>query len=154
MPKSDIIKFLNHISVSENLNMSEQSLGCIQKLYRSDIRSMINFMQSNQDITNTNFNIIDDNVWSELFSKLEQREKLESICDYVVSIRTQYNIDTKNIIKDFLNYIIRNSTVTPEFLSFVENLIHSENSDNQIHLLYSLSRLSTFLAKGSINGTI
>ena len=134
--------------------MSEQSLGCIQKLYRSDIRSMINFMQSNQDITNTNFNIIDDNVWSILFSKLEQREKLESICDYVVLIRTQYNIDTKNIIKDFLNYIIRNSTVTTEFLAFVENLIHSENSDNQIHLLYSLSRLSTFLAKGSINGTI
>ena len=154
LPKGDIIKFLNHISVSENLNMSEQSLGCIQKLYRSDIRSMINFMQSNQDITNTNFNIIDDNVWSILFSKLEQREKLESICDYVVLIRTQYNIDTKNIIKDFLNYIIRNSTVTTEFLAFVENLIHSENSDNQIHLLYSLSRLSTFLAKGSINGTI
>ena len=128
--------------------MSEHSLGCIQKLYRSDIRSMINFMQSNQDITNTNFNIIDDNVWAELFKKMEQREKLELICEYVVSISTQYNIDTKNIIKDFLNYIIRNSSVvTPEFLGFVENLIHSENSDNQIHLLYSLSRLSTFLAK-------
>ena len=150
LPKNNIITFLNHISIAENLNITEQSLGCIQKLYKSDIRSMINFMQSNQDITNTNFNIIDDNVWGELFSKLEQREKIETICDYVVSIRTQYNIDTKNIIKDFLNYIIRNSVVTPEFLAFVENLIHSENSDNQIHLLYSMSRLSTFLAKSPI----
>ena len=70
------------------------------------------------------------------------------------ALELKYEIDTKNIIKDFLNYIIRNSTVTTEFLAFVENLIHSENSDNQIHLLYSLSRLSTFLAKGSINGTI
>jgi len=135
--------------------MSEQSLGCIQKFYRSDIRSMINFMQSNQDIKNSVINIIDDNIWAELFRKMEQREKLELICEYVVSISTQYNIDTKNIIKDFLNYIIRNSSVvTPSFLGFVENLIHSENTDNQIHLLYSLSRLSTFLAKSPVDGTI
>jgi len=155
LPKNDIIKFLRHISLSENLNMSEQSLGCIQKLYRSDIRSMINFMQSNQDIKNSVINIIDDNIWAELFRKMEQREKLELICEYVVSISTQYNIDTKNIIKDFLNYIIRNSSVvTPSFLGFVENLIHSENTDNQIHLLYSLSRLSTFLAKSPVDGTI
>jgi len=115
---------------------------------------MINFMQSNQDMTSSNFNIIDDNVWAKLFKKLEQQEKIETICDYVVSIRAQYNIDTKNIIKDFLNYIIRNYSVTPEFLGFVENLIHAENSDNQIHLLYSLSRLSMFLAKSPITGTV
>jgi len=112
-------------------------------------------MQSNQDIKNSVINIIDDNIWAELFRKMEQREKLELICEYVVSISTQYNIDTKNIIKDFLNYIIRNSSVvTPAFLGFVENLIHSENTDNQIHLLYSLSRLSTFLAKSPVDGTI
>ena len=50
LPKDDIIQFLNNISESEKLNISLKSLSCIQKLYKSDIRSMINFMQSNQDI--------------------------------------------------------------------------------------------------------
>jgi replication factor C subunit 3/5 len=50
LPKEDIIKFLTNISISEKLNMSQKALSCIQKLYKSDIRSMINFMQSNQDI--------------------------------------------------------------------------------------------------------
>ena len=44
LPKNDIIQFLNNISESEHLNMSHKSLSCIQKLYKSDIRSMINFM--------------------------------------------------------------------------------------------------------------
>ena len=49
LPKDEIITFLTHISDSENLNMSQKTLSCIQKLYKSDIRSMINFMQSKQD---------------------------------------------------------------------------------------------------------
>jgi replication factor C subunit 3/5 len=156
LPKNDIIQFLRHISVAEKLNMTNRSLECIQKLYRSDIRSMINFMQSNQDIVKTggenddqHFNIIDDNVWTTLIEKLQNREPIEKLCEYVYHISTQYNIDKKNIIKDFLNYIIRNhpKTATTRFLGFVENLIHSENADNQIHILYSLSRLSTFLSK-------
>jgi DNA polymerase III delta prime subunit len=45
VPEKDIIGFLKKISEKENINMSEKSLGLIQKLYRSDIRSMINFIQ-------------------------------------------------------------------------------------------------------------
>jgi len=50
LPKDDIVQFLKQISDAEKLNLSMKSLACIQKLYKSDIRSMINFMQSNQDI--------------------------------------------------------------------------------------------------------
>ena len=50
LPQEDIVGFLKNISVCENLNMNDKSLHCIQKLYKSDIRSMINFMQTNQDL--------------------------------------------------------------------------------------------------------
>jgi DNA polymerase III delta prime subunit len=160
LPKNDIIQFLTHISVSEKLNISNKSLSGIQKLYRSDIRSMINFIQSNQDIgrvkqtdideqpIDLNINIIDDDVWESLIKRIREKESIDKICSYVFSISTQYNIDKKNIIKDFLNYIIRNhpKIANSAFLKFVENLAHSENTDNQIHILYSLSRLSTFLS--------
>ena len=130
--------------------MSEKSISCIQKLYKSDIRSMINFMQSNQDIVNQDneFNIIDNDVWENLISKLSKREKIDSIKDYVHSISINYNIDKKNIIKDFLNYIIRNHPkyVNKSFLNYIENLMHSQIQNNNIHIYYALSRLTSFIS--------
>ena len=166
LPKDDILTFLKNISKSEKLNINEKSLECIQNLYKSDMRSMINFMQSNQDKfkldnlndlnnnnnnnnnNNLNFNIIDNNVWELLSNKLK-KEKMEDLNVYINNISIKYNIDKKNIIKDYLNYIIRNkqTLITPDFLNFVENLIHSQESNNQIFVNYSLSRLSSFMGE-------
>ena len=152
LPKDDIVSFLKHISDSEKLNISHKSLYAIQKLYKSDIRSMINFMQSNQDIIKYYLNdessicIIDNDIWENIIEKIKKREKTENICSYVHLISIKYNIDKKNIIKDFLNYIIRSKpqSITSEFLNFVENLMHSQNLNNKNHIFYSLSRLSSF----------
>ena len=141
------------------MNLNHKTLASIQKLFNSDIRSMINFMQSNQDIVKklstdtepTNetigFNIIDNDIWESIIKKISDRDDIESICSYIYSISTKYNIDKKNIIKDFLNYIIRNNPkiVTSEFLNFVENLMHSQNINNNSHIYYSISRLASFI---------
>jgi replication factor C subunit 3/5 len=147
LPKEEIIKFLNNISVSENLNLSNKTLSCIQKLYKSDIRSMINFMQSNQNLDGELLNIIDNDVWEELLKKILNREKMENICNFIHSISINYNIDKKNIIKDFLNYIIKTCPkyVNSKFLNFVENLIHSQNQNSNIHVNYLISKLSSLL---------
>jgi replication factor C subunit 3/5 len=158
LPREDIIGFLKHISDTEKINMSYKSLSNIQKLYRSDIRSMINFIQSNQDIVknqsenDANLYIIDNDIWENLIYNLSKREKLENICAYVHSISIKYNIDKKNIIKDFLNYIIRNKTniINPKFLNFVENLMHSQNLNNNHHIYYSLSQLSSFISSDTL----
>jgi replication factor C subunit 3/5 len=153
LPKDDIIHFLNHISESEKLNISLKSLSCIQKLYKSDIRSMINFMQSNQDIVKLQNNepilyIIDSDVWENIINMISKRENIETVKNYIHKISTEYNIDKKNIINDFLNYIIRNHSkyVSKDFLNFVENLMHSQIQNNNTHIYYSLSRLSSFLS--------
>jgi hypothetical protein len=64
----------------------------------------------------------------------------------------KYNIDKKNIIKDFLNYIIRNKSAEPEFiekmpeyLNFVENIIHFEECKNSYYVNYSISQLSSLI---------
>jgi len=153
LPKDDIIKFLQNISEIEQLNLSHKMLSNIQLLYKSDIRSMINFMQSNQDIVKQQSNsdsiisIIDNDVWEKIINKLVNREKIENMYSYVHSISIKYNIDKKNIIKDFLNYIIRNkpTMVNEQFLNFAENLLHSHNINNNTYVFYSLSRLSSFV---------
>ena len=147
LPEQDIISFLKNISISEKLNMTDKSLRLIQQLYKSDIRSMINFMQSNQHIKDDEFNIIDEHVWSDLFTKIEKKEKLNDVSKLINVISLKYNIDKKNIIKDFLNYIIRNKEhlVSAVFLDFVENIMHFEDCKNSHYVNYSLSKLSELL---------
>jgi replication factor C subunit 3/5 len=148
LPREEIIKFLNNISVSEGLGLSHKTLSCIQQLYKSDIRSMINFIQSNQNIEAESLNIIDSDIWEELINKIISKEQLELITSYIHTISINYNIDKKNIIKDFLNYIIKNHPkyVNSKFLHFVENLMHSQNENNNTHINYSISRLSSLLS--------
>jgi replication factor C subunit 3/5 len=154
LPKNEIVHFLTNISTSENLNISQKSLHCIQKLFKSDIRSMINFLQSNQDIVKTHngeqshINIIDSDVWDNLIRLLTKKEKINNIKSFIDGVSIEYNIDKKNIIKDFLNYIIRNypKYISKDFLNFTENLMHSEIQNNNIHIYYSLSKISTLLS--------
>ena len=147
LPTGDIINFLRNISNIENLNMSDKSLLCIQQIYKSDIRSMINFMQYNQDILNSEFKIIDNCVWDEITYKIQNKTELNSLIAYIQTISIKYNMDKKNIIKDYLNYIVRNNQhfITSNFLNFIENIMHFPDCKNTHFVNYSLSKLYTFL---------
>ena len=155
LPNEQIIKFLKNVSDTEQLNLNEGSLINIQKLFKSDLRSMLNFMQSNQDVVkltnNSNINnlfIIEYKVWEEILSKLKSKENLDSIHKYIHLISTKYNIDKKNIIKEFLNYIIRNNSiqVNSKLLDFIENTMHLQNNNNNNILVnYFLSTIVSFI---------
>ena len=151
LPQKDIINFLQNISQQEKLNMSEQSLECVQRLYKSDIRSMINFMQSNQNILDSNFKIIDDNVWETLCSKIKNNTELNKLIEYIQNISINYNVDKKNIIKYYLNYIIRKKShlVTSALLEFVENIMHFQDCKNTHYINYSLISMSSFILNDS-----
>ena len=157
LPTEDIIIFLRNIVRSEKLNMNDDSLRSIQKLYKYDIRSMINFMQSNQSILqkktkqtlNEIFYIIDETVWENLYKIAKTTEPTENMLTMIRQISITYNIDKKNIIKDFLNYIIRNKCelVSSKFLSFVENLMHFQDCKNAYYINYAISQLLLFISE-------
>jgi replication factor C subunit 3/5 len=151
LPKGDIISFLKNISEKEGLNMGEGSIKLIQNLYGSDMRSMINFMQSNQNVLDTHFNIIDTVVWETLHNHFIKREQLAVVDSYIQDISINYNIDKKNIIKDYLNYIIRNKPqlIKGDFLNFIENIMHNQDFKNTNFIHYALSRLKSFVPKDS-----
>ena len=138
LPKEDIIVFLKNISEKEGLNMSDGSIQLIQNLYGSDMRSMINFMQSNQNVVDSHFNIIDATVWESLHNRFIKQDNLSALDSYIQSVSINYNIDKKNIIKDYLNYIIRNKPhlITREFLNFIENIMHNQEFKNTNYMLY------------------
>lgn len=101
LPSDDIVQFLTNISESENLNISQKSLKCIQRLFKSDIRSMINFLQSNQDLSKTqsgepnHLNIIDSDIWVKLIKMFNTNEKIKNIKVFLDEVSIEYNIDKK-----------------------------------------------------------
>jgi len=148
LPKEHIIGFLRNICKSENLDFTDESLINIQKIFKSDMRSMINFIQSNQFVVKIESNIIKTNEWDIILNKLKSKEKIQDTEYYIYTISNKYNMDNKNIIKDFMNYVIRNKKIqiTSKFLNFVENVMHSQNSNNSNILInYLFTKITSFL---------
>ena len=146
LPQKDMVRFLTHISTNEKLAFSQETLSMIQQLYGSDMRSMINFMQSNQHTDDSTIIIINTNIWETLFQLFQQNEVVSKIDAYLHKISITHNIDKKNMIKSFLNYTIRakKHVITEEYLRFIENIMHYQECDNTY---YTLLRLQSFLCK-------
>ena len=132
LPKQDIFEFLKHVSTNEKLNLTDQQLNYIQQLFGSDIRSMINYMQTNQD--NQHFKIIHTDIWEELYKSTTPMIKIDEIS-------RDYNMDKKHIIKEYLYYTIIHNINTYDLnkLNEFELAIHiaDVNIDYVIHYIFN-----------------
>ena len=146
LPKEEIFLFLKNISEKEKLNFTDDTLNEIQNLYKSDIRSMINFMQSNQDNIN-NIKVINSTMWIDLYNKIICKTSIDELNEFIQQISMAYNIDKKNIMNNFFLFLIRNNDdiLNPNFLNFLENIIHIEECKSKYYVNYSLSRLLKLL---------
>jgi DNA polymerase III delta prime subunit len=126
LPQPQIHQFIRDICRKERLDISETSIQAIQRLYNSDIRSMINYVQLNQHqiMSKNAHNIMNNDVWEKMLGLLEARDKT-SIKQYIYQISIQYNMDKKQIIRDFYNYMIVHKMCNADFLDNVEVVIHN-----------------------------
>uniref|UniRef100_A0A6C0DIJ8 AAA+ ATPase domain-containing protein n=1 Tax=viral metagenome TaxID=1070528 RepID=A0A6C0DIJ8_9ZZZZ len=159
LPQEKIIEFLKNITKKELININDTCLKKIQEIFKSDIRSMINYLQSNQDMICENFHIIDNIVWEGLYQKCinnNKTNKVDEILDYIKETRIKYNINKKNIIKDFLNYIIRykQNVVTSDFLIFIENAMHFPDCEQKYYINYIIYKLLDYLPKAEQSNVI
>jgi replication factor C subunit 3/5 len=139
LPKVDIFNFIKKIIDSEQLNIEDESIGAIQNIYNSDIRSMINFIQLNQNLESWGNSIIKSEVWDKLHEILisQSDHAYSEMKKYIHNICIQYNMDKKNIIQCYFNYIIRNrgEILTRQILDHMQNIIHV-NDVNIEYILY------------------
>ena len=74
---------------------------------------------------------------------------MDELVKFINETSVKFNIDKKNIIKDFLNFLIRNkkTIITPKYLNFIENIMHFEDCKNSYYVNYSLLRLSSLVTE-------
>ena len=142
LPEKDIISFLENINITEKLNYSQEALLSIQQLFNSDIRSMINYMQSNDKLI-SNKKIIKRELWETLIENIRNNSSSKNI-KFIDNISIEFNIEKKNILKNFLNFIIRTKKeyVNMELLNFIENILHISDINIDYMLPYTIIKLN------------
>lgn len=144
LPIKDISLFIKNITVKENLIVSDEVILIIQKLYNSDIRSMINYIQLNENILNENMNENESNVIN-----LEVLNNIHILLinidiepfiflKFIQNVSIQYNLDKMSIVYKYLNHLIYkfpNITDT-KFLKSIEIILHRQDIPVEIHIKY------------------
>jgi DNA polymerase III delta prime subunit len=143
LPTDRIIEFLTTIRDKEGLSLLDDSICAIQKMFGSDIRSMINYMQSHIS-TDIDVGVAGDSVWETLLEKIIS----ENSHSELIMISEKYGITAKNVIKDFLNYVISNHDkfVTSEFLRFAQSILHTDDSNQEYLVNYFLLRMRKLIS--------
>ena len=126
LPSTDIHHFLNNIVQKEKINVSEKQLQSIQYIFKSDIRSMINFLQSNHHHSQSFCKMITNAFWDDIIVRISNDDE-KDIYKYLDESCKKYNIDMSNLIKNFIDYLIKNKDafLTEKFLSFFTFIIHN-----------------------------
>ena len=140
LPKTEIHNFIRDICHKESIAISDSAIDTVQQLYDSDIRSMINFIQLNQSCNKLEKNIITNTLFDKIYRQLLERVPIHEFIEFIRNISIQYNTDKRNIIKNFLQYMIcyQSPIVTSDFLNTAEFIIHNIESpvDTSLEYLY------------------
>ena len=141
LPSKNIVTFLHSIVEKENVDVNVKCLKNVQIMFKSDIRSMINYIQLNQTSLNKE-KIIDEKKWQDIFSFLTKKTLPESR-EYLSNMSSIYDIEKKNIIKNLINYIIHNKDykINKSFLNMIEFIVHDIDVSSDYYINYSLLAL-------------
>jgi DNA polymerase III delta prime subunit len=122
LPTDDIINFLQYIIKNENINISRKHLIQIQELFQSDIRSMINYIQSNY--VKSNINISTSKEILKLFSEIKTKNSKNKIYTFC----NKYNVTPKECFIKMFTLLVKNNQIkNNEFIKSFELIIHDYN---------------------------
>ena len=138
LPSDKVIEFLSTIRDQENIPLDNESLRSIQSLFGSDIRSMINYMQSNHGCY-TELQVVNNSVWEKLLVDIRNGNGDAAIEEVAMS----YNMAGKNVMKDLLNYVVSNCSefCSSEFLRFAQSIMHMDDKSSRYVVPYFLRRM-------------
>ena len=135
----EIEKYLNKVIISENIKINMKQIEHIISYFKSDIRSMVNYLQSN-------FFIINNTLWNNLTdfiiqNKSNPKEIDKKICD----ISFKYNSNIYQILKIYSLYLIKNTQINVDFLNYIEIFIHKTDYDTDSYKHLFIQKLVNFL---------
>ena len=124
LPNAKILKHLKNICTSENIRVSNSQLRCIMEHYQSDIRSMINHIQlnNNADV------LVGDNYFAEI-TRYCQEAPRESVASYIDSICASKRISPRQFWTKYFYRIICERDPCADHICNIESVLRMDISD-------------------------
>ena len=140
----DLSVFLNNINKLENIKYSKKKLQEIKDKFESDIRSMINYMQSNKN--NSIFSINKQNL-TELTNHLKDNSTPNSI-KYIQSFCLRYKISPHNLFENYFLFLLYeySDCINTSCLNFMEYICHSKEYKDYEIISYFVCFLKKFFS--------
>jgi len=126
LPKEEIFIFLKHIIKEEKIKINQKQIEFIQSKFGSDIRSMINFLQSNYKNIDKNVKIFSKTFFENIHKKLSKKKNPTKI---LTQMYKKHNIRKKELVNNYIYYLLKNkfSILNTKFVSTFEFIIHNQN---------------------------
>jgi len=149
LPRKEIHQFIRAIASKESIEINDDAMEQLCETYQSDIRSMINYLQSSYSERNPMDNMTTcANKWEQMHQCMTDPDTTEeSVNAYLNRISYSYNMHKRNIMLNYLNYVIRKHgrMVDLDFLRIVETVVHANDSvPTQALCAYFVSHLLQF----------
>ena len=118
-------------------------------MFKSDIRSMINFIQSNIENLNIFNKIIDVHFWEIIIDKIKQNEESSEIIGFILNKCDVLNLNISNFVREFVKYLVfeKPYALTKKWLTTFETIIHNINLNDRYLLHFLLLRLADLYKK-------
>ena len=139
LPKKQINTFLKKIVIQEQININDNQIKSIQNTFNSDMRSMINYLQSNTNVIfDNNFKIISETFWETLINDyFKKQQSIKIIKEHIEESCDLYNTRVKNFIVNFITYIIHSKeyTLNKDWLNKCQTVLHYIESNKNSYIL-------------------
>ena len=146
LPKNKIKEFLNNIIIKEKLNINNKDINNILIKFKSDMRSMINFLQSNRNNKIYLNNIVNEkslkNIINIINENNKKNKKLKKMKNNIINYTEKNNISVKTYIVNLIKYIIQNNLYNNQkSLTVFEVIIHNKYVSEEVFLDFTLNQL-------------
>ena len=164
LPKDEIYRFIRTIADKEQIHMDNESIETIQTMFQSDIRSMINFIQLNQNMnflewekkiihrgllenihgTILSKTMVSDRSSQQLTSNMtigNQKSLENELKKYICDISVQYNIDKKSILLKYFHFIIHEKKYNQHVFKLMEEILHNTDVKPEVMLNYFCNQI-------------
>lgn len=152
LPKDNIISLLDNICKTEHINITNKQIQYIQTMFKSDIRSMINYLQCNH-INLPKQVYLNDTYFETMLDIIHTETHHSVLYDYIYEISLSHNIDRNTIMNRFCRYILMQHNKSYNFeykklYKYIELIIH-----NKLYCYETMIAYLFYNTKGSFSSS-
>jgi len=130
LPQPEIVNLIRTIADAEDLQITDEAIVTIQQMFYSDIRSMINYIQLNQNNTDFEY-LFHDTLCKELHDILHHKTQNETLT-WLYTQSNKCGVNFRSILTKYYLYVFTHdrAKITKEFLDVIEVIVHNTNQEH------------------------